>query len=932
MHSESRKPSDNNSQGNSFSDPEHYVSHIKKVRKAIKPTITPPINEPTPDPFWIADRRHRIQPDYEFLSNTVNTRRAYNISPQTPGESPYHEHLVEDSYARQFDPHTFGCHHRIGQTPIFPSIGINNKNHVGVPHSFGNTCTNFHDSGPEAISQYSGDDSNTQSNAPNQQGWKSIISTEKENFPEESAPEQGKVVLQANVLLNPEAPEGPSSEIAGENTKVTNEGVLEESDQSPPPKNGKCGESQIQTGVEQQQQGLTTEKTQVHGKCSKNPILLETPSELSETENKISGKCGENPIIFQKPLQTAKESITQGNVLPTPLVGNQMMLTVRQQKERAQAQAELDKQIAYVSEYQAEANNDQIIEAMDCQTTPHIVVEVAQIHQDQTEKPREGNKIGNNEQNKPPLKSITRRLRDSDTPLPESWNEITNMIKEEKQNQDIRNEQLLEKRALEAKLKHERKLPRRKSMDENISIIERDAINIKTTNGTVILRAGPTPPGIYDGGKMIEKKAKRTMHTSHKGREMENDSSDTESQYHYYEEELNKLMSNLKTEARQQAENYLDQIATIKTGIEEIDNNTILESCRQKIYDNYDTHYRKRYSAEIQRLTKLSERHREPPESYRKNKKLEFKGSERKPIEVILRQGDFPPLIQRTETFKKPETSTKKGRQLNTNPRNNIVETSNMFQLLSDMGTETEPDEQEHERDMSEEHSREVIQTITNKNKKPTPQPVVNTDKKIPPIVVEGRMPMSRRITKTIKEKLKGQYTVEYKPRSTLIYTTNAEDHTAIRKLLLELEMEFHSYTNKAEKTHAFVIRGLESAPTPEELEEALKEEHQLKNQSLKNTQQPRNEERRIQPTQGSPSIPEFPSQVVSGVTGGGSENSGLSLEDITNRIKRVNSLIDLPKMVKRLDALINDIINARGDEKQFRALVRYTIGGCGNP
>ncbi|KAG5897986.1 hypothetical protein JTB14_007931 [Gonioctena quinquepunctata] len=284
------------------------------------------------------------------------------------------------------------------------------------------------------------------------------------------------------------------------------------------------------------------------------------------------------------------------------------------------------------------------------------------------------------------------------------------------------------------------------------------------------------------------------------------------------------------------------------------------------------------------------------------------------------------------------------------------------------MGSETEPDEQEHEEDVPEEHSQEVIQAITNKNKKHTPQPVGNKDKKTPPIVIEGRMEMPRRVAENMKGKLKGQYTVDYKYRSTLIYTTNAEDHMAMQKLLLETGTQFHTYTHKAEKTHAFVIKGLESAPTPEELEEALKEEHQLKervkrieerkalsnkgnrgaefrkappvtsmpwgkhnqNLSLKSTQQPR-EERRIQPTQGSPSIPPSSSQVVSGVSGGVSENRVFSFEDITNRIKKVNSLIDLPKMVRRLDSLINDITNARGDEEQFMALVRYSISGCGN-
>ncbi|KAG5897987.1 hypothetical protein JTB14_007932 [Gonioctena quinquepunctata] len=153
------------------------------------------------------------------------------------------------------------------------------------------------------------------------------------------------------------------------------------------------------------------------------------------------------------------------------------MLAVRQQKQRAQAQAELDRQIAFVSEYQVETDKDQIIEVMDCQTTFNTVVEVAQIHQDQMEKHNEGNKIGKNEQNTSPLKP--RRLRNSDTPLPESWNELINIIKEEKQKQRIRDEQRTEKRALEAKLKHGKKLTSRKSRDENISIIEKDTIITK---------------------------------------------------------------------------------------------------------------------------------------------------------------------------------------------------------------------------------------------------------------------------------------------------------------------------------------------------------------------------------------------------------------------------------------------------------------------
>ncbi|KAG5893992.1 hypothetical protein JTB14_004247 [Gonioctena quinquepunctata] len=348
-------------------------------------------------------------------------------------------------------------------------------------------------------------------------------------------------------------------------------------------------------------------------------------------------------------------------------------------------------------------------------------------------------------------------------------------------------------------------------------------------------------------------------------------------------------MNKMREEVTQHAEIHLNHIAAFNDEIEETNKNIIRDMCREGIYELYEKHYTEKFGA----------------------------------IE--------------------PDSE----------PENDLEE------------------EHVQEGDVFEEHSQEIVRTITNKNKKSIPQLAGNADKKAPPIVVKGRAQITKRMAEILKEQLKGKYVLEYKPRSTLIYTDSIEDHAAMKRALLGAKAQFHSYTPKGEKTHAFVIRGLESGPTPEELEEALKNEHQLKkrvklieerkalsnkgnreakyipapsptknpwnkqnqNQSLKNTQQPRREERRIQPTQGSPSVPEFRPQVVSGVTGGVSENSGPSFEDITNRFKKLNSIIDLPKMIKRLDSLIDDITNARGEGEQFAALARYYGAlGSGNP
>ncbi|KAG5862819.1 hypothetical protein JTB14_018758 [Gonioctena quinquepunctata] len=304
-----------------------------------------------------------------------------------------------------------------------------------------------------------------------------------------------------------------------------------------------------------------------------------------------------------------------------------------------------DKQKEYISDYQKEADNNQIKEAMDCQTTPCIAEGVAQVYQEQTERSREENHMEKEEQTKPSPKPIVRGLPGSDIPLPGPLKELSNMFKEAKQNLLEMNQALIEQRAIEAKLKNKRKLPRRKSMDDK-EPIEREIINIKTTNkkGTVILQAEPTTPEMSEGERMIERKAKSTMGTLYKNREIENDTSDTDNNYQYYEEKLDELMNKVREEANQHVETHLDYYTTYNAEVEEINYNMIRNMCREKLYEGYEIHYRKKYKAEIQRLTERLERHTKHSEFSRKNKKVELKDPEHKPMELDLREKHFPPL------------------------------------------------------------------------------------------------------------------------------------------------------------------------------------------------------------------------------------------------------------------------------------------------
>ncbi|KAG5864554.1 hypothetical protein JTB14_020347 [Gonioctena quinquepunctata] len=382
-------------------------------------------------------------------------------------------------------------------------------------------------------------------------------------------------------------------------------------------------------------------------------------------------------------------------------------------------------------------------------------------------------------------------------------------------------------------------------------------------------------PEISDGEIMIEEKAKSSMATSYKNREIENNTSETDNYYQNNEEKLNELMNKMREEVTQHAEIHLNHIAAFNDEIEETNKNIIRDMCRRE-----STNY-----------TRNTIR-----------KRVKGVGPWRRTLPAPETTG---------ESIQRIQQPSKKSRQT----QSYNVETSNRFGAI-EPDSEPENDlEEEHvkEGDVFEEHSQEIARTIMNKNKKSIPQPVGNADKKAPPIVVQGRAQITKEWQKFLKNNLKGN-----------IYWNTNRDHLDLYRQLRRSRGNEKSPPSKGN-------RGAKYVPAPTPTKKAWNNQNQ--NQSLKNTQQPRREERRIQPTQGSPSVPEFRPQVVSGVTGGVSENSGPSFEDITNRFKKLNSIIDLPKMIKRLDSLIDDITNARGEGEQFAALARYYGAlGSGNP
>ena len=66
---------------------------------------------------------------------------------------------------------------------------------------------------------------------------------------------------------------------------------------------------------------------------------------------------------------------------------------------------------------------------------------------------------------------------------------------------------------------------------------------------------------------------------------------------------------------------------------------------------------------------------------------------------------------------------------------------------------------------------------------------------------------------------------IKYTRANTTIFTSSKLDFIRLRKhLSQETNARFHTYTLKSEKTHAFVIKGLDNKPSDEEVKEELSE------------------------------------------------------------------------------------------------------------
>lgn len=208
--------------------------------------------------------------------------------------------------------------------------------------------------------------------------------------------------------------------------------------------------------------------------------------------------------------------------------------------------------------------------------------------------------------------------------------------------------------------------------------------------------------------------------------------------------------------------------------------------------------------------------------------------------------------METTEPFIFPKKSVPLGKILSQKrPHREAISLSKRYNEIS--SSDSEEDENIDQPSTSKRIAKKAKRTL-NSPKPTTSNSQAQTDKqttrkkgttreRMPPIVIEGILNDIASFLQPLRAKYGiTNINVKYTRYSTLVYTYNNQDY---KNLLAHVRTEggqdveeqyrvhFHTYTPTAEKTHAFVIRGLDNKPDTEEVQRALLEEHELETQAV---------------------------------------------------------------------------------------------------
>lgn len=98
-----------------------------------------------------------------------------------------------------------------------------------------------------------------------------------------------------------------------------------------------------------------------------------------------------------------------------------------------------------------------------------------------------------------------------------------------------------------------------------------------------------------------------------------------------------------------------------------------------------------------------------------------------------------------------------------------------------------------------------------------------------PPIIIHGAFNDQKKATQLFKNRLRGGFVWKHTANATSLLLENRGDWDLANGFLKQAKCEYHTYTPRDEKTHAFVIRGLYQDIEEENIKEELLVDHKIR-------------------------------------------------------------------------------------------------------
>ncbi|CAH0562893.1 unnamed protein product [Brassicogethes aeneus] len=88
---------------------------------------------------------------------------------------------------------------------------------------------------------------------------------------------------------------------------------------------------------------------------------------------------------------------------------------------------------------------------------------------------------------------------------------------------------------------------------------------------------------------------------------------------------------------------------------------------------------------------------------------------------------------------------------------------------------------------------------------------------KLPPVVISGKFTNQKALINTLKNNMKKGFDIKHTKYNTVVHINDELEYDIYVKNLINEEIKFHTYAKTNEKTHAFILRGLDAKDVTEE-------------------------------------------------------------------------------------------------------------------